>query len=90
MPRHVSRTSPAQPSSRSFPVLLLPALLAAVLLAPPAPAAELPPPEHEETRNLMALVAEAVEEVEAHGVEAACEKFHQADSRWFHGEVWCC
>lgn len=47
-----------------------------------------PPPEHAETRELMALVTAASELVTERGVEGACEEFHVAGSRWFHDDVY--
>jgi len=77
---------------------VLPALVlfAASSLAPLAPAAVAGaaetaadyPPQHAETRELIALVDAAVGEVEAKGVDGACKEFHAAGSRWFHDEVY--
>lgn len=57
-----------------------------VLLSSPALAVE--PPEHAETRDLMAVVTTAGELVGALGVEAACAEFRQAGSRWLHGDLY--
>ena len=43
-------------------------------------------PKYEETRELMAVVSEAADLVAEEGVEAACEKFREEDSRWFHDD----
>lgn len=59
-------------------------LLAA--LAPSLLTAQMPEPRYEETRALIAQVADAVALVEEVGVEAACAEFRQRDSRWFQGD----
>jgi signal transduction histidine kinase len=64
------------------------ALAAPLLLAAVPAAADSQPPEHEETRELMALVDGAVAEVETKGAAGACEEFRRAGSRWFHDEVY--
>ena len=60
------------------------ALLAA--LAPPLVADQAVEPRYEETRALIAQVADAVALVEEAGVEAACAEFRQRGSRWFQGD----
>ena len=45
-------------------------------------------PRYEETRELMTLVREAAELVGSKGVEAACEEFRVADSRWLHEDTY--
>jgi len=48
-------------------------------------AAELPAPEYDVTKELIHLVSEATELVEAEGVEAACAEFREP-GRWFQGD----
>ena len=43
-------------------------------------------PKYAETRELMTLVREAADLVESEGVEAACEEFRVAGSRWFQDD----
>lgn len=79
MPR---RTSVLRPSA------LLVALCALAMPALPLAAGEPPPPEHAETKRLMAMVGDAAALVSEQGAEAACEQFHQQGSRWFHDDVY--
>lgn len=44
------------------------------------------PPEHPETRDLIALVSDAAALVVEQGTEAACAQFRREGSRWFEGE----
>jgi signal transduction histidine kinase len=72
---------------------LLP-ILAVALAAPPlaagpaqaATAAERFPPEHQETRDLIALVADAGALIAEKGVQGACVEFSREGSRWRQGE----
>lgn len=65
------------------------ALLLALALAAALPAAAADhPPEHAETRQLMALVSDAAALIAEQGTEAACKQFHQEGSRWFQGDVY--
>ena len=85
MPRHVP------PRSRPALATVLPALLpafAAWLFVPLPAAADAYPPEHAETRELVAFVDAAVAAVEARGVEAACKEFHTDGSSWLDGEAY--
>ena len=59
-------------------------LLAA--LAAPLAASEAMAPEYEATRELMTTVREAAALVESEGVDAACARFRERDSRWFQGD----
>lgn len=72
--------------------VLVPVLLVLLLLpaagARAGGATDAYPPQHEETRDLVDLVAAAAELVSEQGVAAACEEFRRPDSRWFHGEVY--
>jgi len=67
------------------------AAFAAVLLAPAAvpavPAADYPP-EHAETRALIALVDDAGAMVAAKGPATACTAFREQGSRWLHDETY--
>lgn len=64
------------------------ALLLFLLLLAPLALAEAPPPEHEETKQLMALVGDAAALIAEVGEVAACEQFHEKGSRWFHDDVY--
>ena len=60
-----------------------------LLLAAAAEAAsELPPPEYDETRELIALVEGAADLVATRGIEAACAEFRESGSEWFQGETY--
>ena len=70
------------------PSVLRPSILLLTLLLAPFAAADAPPPEHEETKQLMALVGDAAALIAEVGEVAACEQFHEKGSRWFHDDVY--
>lgn len=82
------------PRSSQFPLLILTVLLAAALLATPLAAdpadkaSERYPPEHKETKELIALVEDAGAVVAERGVHDACAHFRQEDSRWLEGDFY--
>jgi signal transduction histidine kinase len=80
---------------RTAALSLLLALCLAPLAAAPAAAEQgsagaspidLYPPEHPETRELIALVGDAAALVAEKGVAGACAEFRKEGSRWFEGE----
>lgn len=73
---------------RRISVLRPSALLVVLLALAPLTTAAVPPPEHAETKQLMALVGDAAALVSEQGAEAACGRFHQQGSRWFHDDVY--
>lgn len=75
--------------SHRFAVATVAALLLVVaLVAAPGARAESSEPAHQETRDLIALVGDAVALVEAEGPEPACEAFHVQGSKWLHDETY--
>jgi len=70
-------------------IALLTALIALPLAADPAErVTDRYPPQHRETKELIALVEDAAALIAEHGVYDACGHFRQPDSRWLDDEVY--
>ena len=65
----------------------LPAAIVGLSLAAPL-AAQLPPPEYDETLELIDLVEDGAALVSEQGLDAACAQFKEPGTRWFQDEIY--